>query len=188
MSIVALMQHEQAKNEFIKQGGVDILMLFIRDCTLEKQSVMQLETAIKILWLCTFKSPETLNKLKQDPNLMTRVNQLLEKSQNNENGTLKKVAEGVIWKVEKEEKFLEEQAAQAEKKKEENKQKAQESGKTEEEIEHETEQKKYDMMISYSWADMDLAHRIFKHLTETLGYKVWLDQEQMHGSTIQAMV
>ncbi|CAF4799954.1 unnamed protein product, partial [Rotaria sp. Silwood2] len=42
-------------------------------------------------------------------------------------------------------------------------------------------------MISYSWADMDLAHRIFKHLTEKLGYKIWLDQEQMHGSTIQAM-
>ena len=50
------------------------------------------------------------------------------------------------------------------------------------------EQERYDCMISYSWADMDLAHRIFHHLTDKFGYKVWLDQEQMHGSTIEAMV
>ncbi|CAF4780583.1 unnamed protein product, partial [Rotaria sp. Silwood2] len=105
---------------------------------------------------------------------MARVNDILEKSKQDGNSTLEKAAEGLIWKIEK---FLEEQAVEKEKKK----RKAQETG-----IEKE-EESKYDVMISYSWADMDLAHRIFKHLTEKLGYKVWLDQEQMHGSTIQAM-
>jgi sortase (surface protein transpeptidase) len=97
---------------------------------------------------------------------------------------LEKAAEGLIWKVEKEEKFKQQQAEEAERKKEEKKRKAEETGVEEEEEEEE----QYDCMISYSWADMDLAHKIFHHLTEKLGYKVWLDQEQMHGSTIEAMV
>ncbi|CAF4733565.1 unnamed protein product [Rotaria magnacalcarata] len=42
-------------------------------------------------------------------------------------------------------------------------------------------------MISYCWAESELAHRIFGHLSEKLGYKVWIDIEQMHGSTIEAM-
>ncbi|CAF3252843.1 unnamed protein product [Rotaria sp. Silwood2] len=185
-SLQALIQHEQIKNEFIKQGGLDILITFIRDGDPSKQSDKQVEDVFKILWSCTFSNPEALDKLKQDQNLMTRVKDILEKSKQDGNSTLEKAAEGLIWKVEKEEKFLAEQAAEDEKKKKEKKRKAQESG-IEEEEEEEEEELKYDLMISYSWADMDLAHRVFKHLTEKLGYKIWLDQEQMHGSTIQAM-
>ncbi|CAF4467057.1 unnamed protein product, partial [Rotaria sp. Silwood2] len=156
---VALMQHEQIKNEFIKQGGLERLITFIRDGDPSKQSAKQQEDALKILWSCTFSNPEALNKLKQDQALMTRVNDILEKSKQDGNSTLEKAAEGLIWKVEKEEKFLEEQAAEREKKKQEKKRKAQESG-IEEEDEEEEEESKYDLMISYSWADIDLAHRI----------------------------
>ena len=35
---------------------------------------------------------------------------------------------------------------------------------------------------------MNLAHRIFRHLTEKHDCKVYLDQEQMHQSTIYARV
>ncbi|CAF4191700.1 unnamed protein product, partial [Rotaria magnacalcarata] len=56
-----------------------------------------------------------------------------------------------------------------------------------EEEEEEEEEQKYDLMISYCWAESELAHRIFGHLSEKLGYKVWIDIEQMHGSTIEAM-
>jgi hypothetical protein len=180
------MQHEKVKTEFIKQGGVETLIAFVRDGDLNKQSDVQLEDALKILLSCTFNNPEVLNKLQQDTKLTTRVNEVHDKAKENKNITLEKAAEGFIWKVEKEEKFKEQQEAEAERKKKEKKQKAQESGIEEEEEEEESEQ--YDLMISYSWADMDLAHRIVKHLTEKLGYKIWLDQEQMHGSTIGAMV
>jgi hypothetical protein len=115
--------------------------------------------------------------------LMTRVNKLLDNAKQNQNNTLEKAAEGLIWKVEKEEKFKEQQAAENERKKQEKKRKAQETG-----VEEDEEEEQYDCMISYSWADMDLAHHIFNHLTTKLGYKVWLDQQQMHGSTIEAMV
>jgi hypothetical protein len=177
------MQHEQIKNEFIKQGGLQSLITFIRDGDSSKQSAQQLEDAMEILWSCTFNNPEVSKTMKQDRKFMTRVNELLVNAKSNKNSTLEKAAEGLIWKVEKEEEFKEQQEAEAEQKKK----KAQQSGKTEEEIEEE-EEETYDLMVSYSWADMELAHRIFHHLTENLGYKVWLDQEQMHGSTIEAMV
>ncbi|CAM4811303.1 unnamed protein product [Rotaria magnacalcarata] len=185
-SLNAMMQHEEFKNEFVRQGGLDILIPFVRDGDPEIQSDKQLEDAIKILWSCTFNNPEALNTIKQNEKLMTRVNDLLEKSKENENTTLEKAAEGLIWKVEKEEKFIEERAAQAEKKKQEKKRKAEETGVAEEEEEEEEEQK-YDLMISYCWAESELAHRIFGHLSEKLGYKIWIDIEQMHGSTIEAM-
>ncbi len=180
------MQYEKIKTEFVKQSGLETIISFIRDGDPNKQSDKQLEDALEILWACAFNNPEALNTLKQDAKLMTRVNHLLENAKHNENSALEKAAEGLIWKVEKEEKFKQEQADEAERKLQEKKRKAQETGI--EEDEEEEEEEKYDCMLSYSWADMDLAHRIFNHLTEKLGYKVWLDQEQMHGSTIQAMV
>jgi hypothetical protein len=176
------MQHEKIKNEFIKQGGLEKLITFVRDGDPIKQSSSQLEDALKILWSCTFNNPEVVGTLQQDAKLMTRVNQIQGSAKQNGNSSLEKAAEGLIWKVEKEEKFKEQQVAETERKKK----KAQQTGIEEEEEEEEEEQ--YDLMISYSWADMDLAHRIFHHLTEKLGYKIWLDQEQMHGSTIEAMV
>ena len=138
----------------------------------------QLIDVLKILWSCTFNNAEILNKFKEDTKLMTRVNEIFEYAKQNKNNRLEKAAEGLIWKVEKEEKFKQEHEAEAERKK----QKAQENGVEAEESEQ------YDLMISYSWADKELVHRIFKHLTEKSGYKVWIDQEQMHGSTIGAMV
>jgi hypothetical protein len=181
---VVLIQHEQIKSEFIKQDGLELLSSFIRNGDSNKQSDEQLENVIQILWSCAINNAQALNILQQDTKLMTRVNQLFDNTKDNENSPLKKAAEGLIWKVEKEEKFKQQQIEEAERKQQEKKRKAQETG-TEEEDE---EEEQYDCMVSYSWADMDLAHRIFHHLTEKLGYKVWLDQEQMHGSTIQAMV
>ncbi|CAM4879741.1 unnamed protein product [Rotaria socialis] len=196
-SLDVLMQYEQIKTKFIELGGFERLTSFVRDGNPEMQSDKQLEDAIRILRSCTFNNHEASNVLKQDEKLMVRVNDLLEKSKENENVTLQKVAEGFMWKVEKEERFIEERAAQAEKKKQEKQRKAEERGvqqreaeeqtEEEEKEEEEEEEEKYDLMISYCWAESELAHRICSHLTEKLGYKVWIDKEQMHGSTIEAM-
>lgn len=190
LSSPALMQHEEMKAEFIKQGGIDQLTSFIRDGDPDKQSIEQLTDAMKILWSCTFNHPDVITKLQQDTQLMTRVHALLHrnKSQEELNADLEKAAEGLIWKVEKEEKFKEQKAAELEQKKKEKKKKAEASGQSVDEEEEEEEEEQYDLMISYSWADMELVHRIFHHLRDKMGYKIWLDQEQMHGSTIEAMV
>ena len=184
----ALMQHDEMKSEFVRQGGLDKLASFIRDGNPDKQSIEQLTDAMKILWSCTFNQPDVVKTLQRDTLLMTRVHDLLERTRSKEelNADLEKAAEGLIWKVEKEDQFKEQKAAELEQKKQEKKRKAQESGQPDADEEEEEEQ--YDLMISYSWADMDLVHRIFHHLRDKLGYKIWLDQEQMHGSTIEAMV
>ena len=172
------MQHEEAKNEIIKQGALTRLISFISDGDCTKQSESQLEKAVKILWLSTFNHPQVVTSLQQDTKLMAQVNHISLNAKLNGNVTLEKAAYGLIWKVEKEEKF----------KQQAKKQKRAAAGQAEAEVEEEEEEEQYDLMISYSWADMDLAHRIFHHLSEKLGYKIWLDQEQMHGSTIEAMV
>lgn len=184
------MQHDEMKKEFVKQGGIDKLISFIRDGDPDKQAIEQLTDAMKILWSCTFNQPDVIKTLQQDTQLMMRVHQLLQRTKSKEelSADFEKAAEGLIWKVEGEEKFMEQREAELEQKKKEKKRKAQETGQAAEEEDEEEEEEQYDLMISYSWADMDLVHRIFHHLRDKLGYKIWLDQEQMHGSTIQAMV
>ena len=44
----------------------------------------------------------------------------------------------------------------------------------------------YDLMISYSHANKDLCLQLYEHLTQ-LNFRVWLDLENMFGSTIHAM-
>ena len=174
--VVVLMQHEQIKNEFVSQGGLTKLVQFVRDGDPKKQSAQQLEDVLKIIWSCTFNNPQAVEILREDTKFIERVNEVMENAKQDGNSRLEKAGEGVVWKVVKEEKFEQEQ--------QERKEKALKSGT--EEIEGEEEQ--YDCMISYSWSDTDLVDRIFRHLTDKLGYKVWLDREQMHGSTIEAMV
>ena len=165
------MQHEQMKDQFIVQGGVHKLVAFVRDCEVDKQSRQQLTDAMTILWSCTLSRPRVVNSIKQDLGCMTRVRQLLDEARAdaNSNGenTLQQAVDGLLWKVEREEQF---------EKKKLQKEDSEEQG------------DQYDLMISYSSADMDLAHRIFHHLQDELGYKIWIDKEQMHGSTIEAMV
>lgn len=44
----------------------------------------------------------------------------------------------------------------------------------------------YDLMISYSHQDKDICHQIYYKLIED-GFKVWMDFENMYGSTIERM-
>ena len=169
--VVVLMQHEQIKNEFVSQGGLTKLMQFVRDGDPKKQSAQQLEDVLKIIWSCTFNNPQAVEILRQDTRFIERVNEVMESAKQDGNSRLEKAGEGVVWKVVKEEKFEQEQQEKENKF-----------------LTNVGEQERYDCTISYSWFDMDLAHRIFHHLTDKLGYKVWLDQDQADGSTIEAMV
>ena len=44
----------------------------------------------------------------------------------------------------------------------------------------------FDMMISYSWANKEISRQIFSRLQKD-GYRVWIDQNEMHGSIIERM-
>ncbi|CAF5184228.1 unnamed protein product, partial [Rotaria sp. Silwood1] len=80
------------------------------------------------------------------------------------NGRLKKVIDGLLWKLENEDKFKKQQKTTAIKK-----------------------DNEFDLMISYSWHDKSLIHDIYKYLTQQFNYRVWLDENQMTGSLCQAM-
>ena len=53
-------------------------------------------------------------------------------------------------------------------------------------VEKVEENYKHDVMISYCWANKELAVRLWKSL-EKAGLSVWIDEEQMAGSTLEAM-
>jgi len=60
-------------------------------------------------------------------------------------------------------------------------------GKNEEKVEHiMNEEKDEHIMISYTWKYQDCAKKIAKYL-KNRNYKVWMDIEQMSGSTLEAM-
>ena len=178
------------KKQFCSEGGLDRVVAFIRDGDASKQSPSQLADAIKIVWTCTFNNDESLAILKQDAPLIRQVHALADRAQAQNDDQLLKTADGLIWRLEKEEEFKKQQELQQEQKRQEKRRKAVAAGKNPDDADDDDdeEENKFDLMISYSWADMDLAHRIFNHLTEKLGYRIWIDKEQMHGSTIEAMV
>ena len=44
----------------------------------------------------------------------------------------------------------------------------------------------FDLMLSYCWAEKVVCKKIFQRLI-TKGYRVWFDEENMHGNSITAM-
>jgi hypothetical protein len=172
------MQHDQMKDQFIAQGGVQKLVDFVRDCDVDRQSKQQLTDVVSILWSCTLNKPQVAEVIKQDLGCMTRIHQLLKEGAGDK--ALQQAVEGLLWKVEREEQFNQQKKAQ--------KGGTAKEGDNKGEEEEEEEEDLYDLMISYSWADKELVLRIFRHMRDQLGFKIWLDEEQMHGSTIEAMV
>ncbi|CAF3818466.1 unnamed protein product [Rotaria sp. Silwood1] len=80
------------------------------------------------------------------------------------NERLKKAIDGLLWKLENEDEFKKQQETTMIKKNNE-----------------------FDLMISYSWHDKSLVHKIYKYLTEQFNYRIWLDENQITGSLCQAM-
>ncbi|CAF1178304.1 unnamed protein product [Didymodactylos carnosus] len=164
----ALIQHDQIKDEFIKQGGLSLL---IKQASNDHSIEVQRD-ALDILWGTSFNA-DAAAILKQDENFMTYVKSL----QTSDNPELKKTADGIIWKLEKEQEFKEKKTKRAGT-----------INQTDNTSEEEEESTKivYDIMISYSWADQDLCAKIHEGLLAK-SFRVWLDKNEMHGSTIEAM-
>ncbi|CAF5162509.1 unnamed protein product, partial [Rotaria magnacalcarata] len=109
-----------------------------------------------------------------------------------------KLAHGIMWKIEDEEKFKQKNEEKSRKREE-------DENKITEKVKNEKNEKgaatiqlaestvcsekaspQYDMMISYCWAQQPLCHKINDRL-EKDGYKVWLDRDEMRGSIIESM-
>ncbi|CAF1378634.1 unnamed protein product, partial [Didymodactylos carnosus] len=161
-----LVQHDQMKDEFIKQDGLPLLIKYA--CQVNDQSIEIQRESLATLWATTFNA-NAATTLKQDKVFMAHVKSLL----NSNDPELKKSADGIIWKVEKEQEFKQKLIHPP-------------TSSTNGDDEEMTPKTAYDIMISYSWADQELCSKIHDGLVAK-NFRVWLDKNEMHGSTIEAM-
>jgi hypothetical protein len=162
-SHLVLTQHDQIREELIKQGGHS---LFLR-CALEDRfNLLKAKLpALEILLALAF-SKDFAATLKDNETFMDHVQTLTASPQED----LQRVATALIWKLEKESETTIEKIED-------------QSSATSPSI---TRKKQYDIMISYSHNDKDLCHRILDIL-EKDQLSVWIDSRLMHGATFDAM-
>jgi phosphopantothenate-cysteine ligase len=97
--------------------------------------------------------------LKENQNVMNYIRNL-SRSNIYDKSTLQRAAAGLLWKLEKETEAVSKAIT--------------------------LNSYKYDVMLSYSHGDKRLCHQIHEQLVKD-GFRVWIDREYMHGSTMIAM-
>ncbi|CAF3716287.1 unnamed protein product [Adineta steineri] len=191
-TLKGLVQHDQIKDEIIKQNALPFLLGCIAQLT-GKAHVLIFE----ILWSLTFHD-ECAPALRSNKKFLEMIQSI---SNDSHNEGLKKAADGLVWKLIREPAFLEKIA----KKEEEEKTAAKGVMETViEEVVNSDGQKQliqtikpatnttgertfqYDIMISYCHADKELTYKIHKYLVSQ-GFKVWIDLDNMHGPAMSAM-
>ncbi len=100
ISCLVLVQHDQIKEELTKQ---EILPLLIRFATESKFNLIKVRLpALEILLALTFNN-QAANQLKQNPKFISYLKTLSTQSTEQR---LQRVAEGILWKIEKEQKDI----------------------------------------------------------------------------------
>ncbi|UJR27528.1 hypothetical protein I4U23_008811 [Adineta vaga] len=165
-----LVQNDEVKQEIMKQNGLPSIIKYTKE---SKDKPLPLQ----ITYAMTF-NDDAKKAINQDQEFVEQIRQL----RVSEKRDVSKIAHGIIWKLEGEEKFT--------KKKED-----EEEEKEEKRVDGEkaivmhspaAPSNQNDIMISYCWAQKPLCHEIHDRL-EKSGYKVWLDRDEMHGSIIERM-
>ncbi|CAF1360613.1 unnamed protein product, partial [Didymodactylos carnosus] len=158
-----LVQHDQIKDELVKQNAIPLLIRCITETKFDVIKVQQ--CALEILWAMTF-NERAANILKSNENFISHLRSL---QMSNETGVIK-AAEGIIWKLEQEAHFMSEKAQKE----------------ISDSLAHATSLHTYDIMISYSHADKDLCYQIQERLVKDK-FRVWLDRDNLYGSQMQEM-
>ncbi|CAF3341477.1 unnamed protein product [Rotaria sp. Silwood1] len=164
-----LIQNEDVKEEVIKQNALPSIIEFA------KQTIDN-PVPLEIVYAMTFNT-DGKKIIREDTEFVDHVKQLRDSGKKD----VSKMAHGIMWKIEGEEKFKQ-------KGEQKNKEKPQndKSGGDASKGRSDTDSIQYDMMISYCWAQKDLCHKINDRLEQD-GYKVWLDRDEMRGSIIESM-
>ncbi|CAF3619897.1 unnamed protein product [Rotaria sordida] len=189
-TLKGLVQHDQIKDEIVKQNVLPYLL----ECT-NQLTKKALALIFEILWSLTF-FDEIARILRADSNFLDKI-QTISKNQKLE--PLKKAVDGLVWKLIQEPVFLENVAKQEEEKKADVRKLMAET-----EALNGTDKKKqvtatkqhsatssersyqYDIMISYCHADKELTYKIHQYLVDQ-GFKIWIDLNNMYGPAMNAM-
>ncbi|CAF1145701.1 unnamed protein product [Rotaria sordida] len=190
-TLKGLVQHDQMKEELLKQDALPFLLDCANNFFGEK-----LKLLLETLWSLSFLK-DAAHELRDRPDIIEKIQTI---SQTTEDEAVKKASEGLNWKLVEEPKFLKKLAKQQQ---EENS-KSPKVIETTEVIVGEDGKKQvitktipasdalperifdYDMMISYCHADKDLVYRIHKFLKDQ-GFKIWIDLNNMFGPAMNAM-
>jgi hypothetical protein len=113
-------------------------------------------------------TPDALMKLVEAPEFLAHLKMLLtpttptaEASDDESSDELARVADGLLWKIEKEPALVAKQKS--------------------------TKKFKYDIMISYEHADLNICEQIYSRLKKQNKFRVWFDQKNMYGSIMNRM-
>ncbi|CAF0902792.1 unnamed protein product [Adineta steineri] len=157
----AFVQHDEIKDGIAKQNYFEILIRCTTQTDLHVGLVLQ--TSLEMIWSLTFNDKIHQLLITSYDNFIRYLKTVLVHS--TEQG-VQAAAKGVLWKLENE-LIITKQLLD----------------KNENTINNED---KYDIMISYSHSNKDLCLQIYESLIK-LNYRVWLDFENMYGSTLQSM-
>lgn len=116
---------------------------------------------MEILLALTF-NDEASRQLKQNIEFLSNLKKL---STSSTEQKLQRVAEGLVWKLEKEETAIRKSDAS---------------------LTANVDTKAYHIMISYSHSDKDLCYQLYDRLFKDQ-FRIWIDRDQMHGQTMSAM-
>ncbi|CAF2072794.1 unnamed protein product [Rotaria magnacalcarata] len=152
-SLKNFVQHDQVKTELIKQGILPLLMKCVVEVRFDPIKVRQV--ALEILLALSFFNEACLI-LKQNEDFMNHSRSLAENA-NSDHAGLQRAAEGLLWKLEKENEAVAKPSI--------------------------LYSHKYNIMISYAHKNQELCLQIHQELVKH-GFNVWLDRECLHGSTM----
>ncbi|CAF3729345.1 unnamed protein product [Rotaria sordida] len=152
-SLKNFVQHDQVKIELIKQDVLPVLVT----CVVENQfdPIKVQLVALEILYALSFHS-EACSVLRKNENFINHIRILATRTDSSQL-RLYRAAEGLLWKLEKENEAVAKPTI--------------------------LNSYKYDIMISYSHKDKELCLQIHEQLIKD-GFRVWLDKDCLRGSTM----
>ena len=153
MNFPDFVQHDQVKTELIQHAALPLLV----KCTVEARfdPIKVQLVALEILLALSFNN-EAFSILRKNQDFIDHIRELSSRTHPNA-ARLQRAAEGLLWKLEKEE----EAVAKS----------------------NNSDSSRYDIMISYSHKDQDICLQIHEQLVKD-GYQVWLDRDCLRGPTM----
>ncbi|CAF1333726.1 unnamed protein product [Didymodactylos carnosus] len=176
-SLKGLVQHEQIKEEIIRENLLDLII----GCALKFTGEAK-QSALETLWSMTF-NEQGAEILRNNKLLISNIQALVKIHPTTpDDEGIQKAADGLLWKLQKEAELLAKLPDDEEKVTTKTLVTAADGSQqiittTGQPVERVYQ---YDIMISYSWADKELCLKIHQFLIDN-GYKIWLDLNNMHG-------
>jgi hypothetical protein len=153
---VDFVQHDQVKVELIKQKALPLLVRCVEETQFDPIKVQRV--ALEILLALSFNN-DACSILQQSQNFINHIRILACNNNSNKSG-LQRAAEGLLWKLEKEEEAIAKPTN--------------------------LNSYKYDIMISYSHKNYQICFQIHEKLVKD-GFHVWIDRDCLRGSTMVGM-